>query len=428
MSKKIAFVTLGCKLNFAETATYERNFVRNGLEVVSWNEQADLCLVNTCSVTEHSDKKARNIIRKLHRISPSAGIIVTGCYAELKREEIAAIEGVALVFGASEKSSVVPTTMDWLNAHYPSHEEPEDIGTQQHTDTNADILPAWSVGERTRAFLKVQDGCNNFCAYCTVPYARGRSRNIPLCEVVREATEIAEHGIKEIVITGVNTGDFGRSTGESFLSLLEALDKIQGIERYRISSIEPNLLTDEIIAFTQASGKFQPHFHIPLQTGSDILLKSMGRRYDTALFESRINEVRRLWEAPGKPKVFFGIDVIAGLPGETEELLQETFDFLSRIQPAYLHIFPYSKRPGTRAAEMPGQVQESIKTERVKRLEELCKELETRFMEAHKGMQAKVLWEDRGKDGQMYGYTGNYIKVQRPFDPALCGKITDWTI
>jgi threonylcarbamoyladenosine tRNA methylthiotransferase MtaB len=415
MSKKIAFLTLGCKLNYAETSTYERGFLHNGFEVVPWSSQADVYLVNTCTVTEHSDKKARNMIRKVHKVSPKAAIVVTGCYAELRRDEITSIEGVSLVFGAKEKAQVVPGTLAFLGNSTLSLE-----------DCKGDTFSAYSSGERTRSFLKVQDGCNNFCAYCTVPYARGLSRNIPICELVKEAEHIAADGIKEIVITGVNTGDFGRTTGESFLDLLKQLNEVQGIERYRISSIEPNLITEEIIDWIASGTKFQPHFHIPLQSGSDTILKAVGRRYDTAFFASRIDYIRQAMERPGKPKVFFGIDVIAGLPGETDELFMESYNFLKdRIHPAFIHIFPYSKRPGTRAFDMKGQVQESIKTERVQKLEALCESLHSEFVASNKGVHEKVLFESKDKDGMMSGYTGNYIKIVRPYDASLVGRIVD---
>lgn len=289
------------------------------------------------------------------------------------------------------------------------------------------VFGAYSSGEeRTRAFLKVQDGCDNFCAYCTVPYARGRSRNIPICEVVKMARDIAAQGVKEIVLTGVNTGDFGRTSGESFLDLLKALNAVEGIERYRISSIEPNLITPEIVDWIASGTKFQRHFHIPLQSGSDTLLRRVGRRYDTALFASRIDYIRKAMERPGEPKVFFGIDVIVGLPGETEELFQETYTFLKeRIRPAFIHVFPYSRRPGTRAAEWKDQVQDSLKTERVARLEALCEELHSAFVSAHQGMRETVLWESSVKNGLMGGYTGNYIRVERPFDPARVNQLEE---
>ncbi len=424
---KIALTTLGCKLNYAETSTYERGFVAHGLEVVGWNEQADVYLVNTCAVTETAEKKSRNLMRRAHKLAPDALVVVTGCYAELKKEKLYEIDGVSRVFGAAEKSRLVEETMSMLASKTdPAGSVP---GTPIIGDSVPDTLPAYSTGERTRSFLKVQDGCNNFCAYCTVPFARGRSRNVPICEVVKQAEQIAAQGVKEVVLTGVNTGDFGRTTGESFLDLLKALEKVQGIERYRISSIEPNLITEETVDWIASGTKFQRHFHIPLQTGSDTLLKKVGRRYDTALFASRIDYIRKAMERPGQPKVFFGIDVIVGLPGETEELFQETFTFLrDRIRPAFIHVFPYSRRPGTRAAAMPDQVQDSVKTERVARLEALCTELHAAFVAENKGLPERVLWESSVKDGRMAGYTGNYIRLERDYDPARVNTLEDVTI
>lgn len=406
---RIAFLTLGCKLNYAETSTYERGFREAGYEVVGWKDSADIYLVNTCSVTRMSDAKSRNLIRKVHRVNPSASIIVTGCSAQLRREEIESIEGVTRVFGCNEKHLVVPETLGL------PHEEQE-------------TFPAYSTGERTRSFLKVQDGCNNFCAYCTVPYARGKSRNIPICTVVKQARAIADEGVKEIVLTGVNTGDFGRTTGESFLDLLKALNEVEGIERYRISSIEPNLITEEIIDWIASGTKFQPHFHIPLQTGSDDILKRMGRHYDTNFFAERIAYIRKAMEAPGKPEVFFGIDVMVGLPGETDEHFRRTCEFISSIRPAFIHVFPYSRRPGTVAAEFPDQVRDEVKTSRVAELEELCARLHADFVERNRGIKEKVLFESTDRKGMMEGYTGNYIRIERPYDPTLVGKLSDVTI
>lgn len=398
---KIAFTTLGCKLNYAETSTYQRAFVSAGWEVVPWSAQADVYLINTCAVTETAEKKSRNFIRRAHKTNPDAKILVTGCYAELRREELERIEGVWKVYGASEKSKIL------------------------QDNTESFILGAYSTGERTRSFLKVQDGCDNFCAYCTVPFARGRSRNIPICECVKMAREIAASGVKEVVLTGVNTGDFGRTSGESFLELLKALNEVEGIERFRISSIEPNLITPEIVDWIASGTKFQPHFHIPLQSGSDTMLRKVGRRYDTALFASRIEYIRKAMERPGGPKVFFGIDVIVGLPGETDELFRETYAFLERIRPAFIHVFPYSKRPGTRAAQWPEQVQESVKAARVAALEELCAKLHEEFVSANKGVREKVLWESSVKGGLMGGYTGNYIRLEKPFDAALVNTLEE---
>lgn len=410
---KIAFLTLGCKLNYAETSTYERGFKEAGLEVVPWQQKADIYLVNTCSVTATSDSKSRNLIRKVHRVNPSARIVVTGCSAQLRREEIERISGVTRVFGAEEKSLVVSETLH--GGAVPGTDIPRVFG-------------AYSTGERTRSFLKVQDGCNNFCKYCTVPYARGRSRNIPISECVENARKIASEGIKEIVLTGVNTGDFGRTTGESFLDLLKALNGVEGIERYRISSIEPNLITEEIVDWIASGTKFQPHFHIPLQTGADSQLEAMGRHYDTAFFRDRIDYIRSRMEAPGRPKVFFGIDVMVGLPGEGEELFLQTKEFIESVKPAFIHVFPYSRRPGTPAASMPGQVSEEEKKSRVAVLEELCTRLHEEFVEENRGVAEKVLFESACKDGMMEGYTGNYIRVRRPYDQSLVNTIVDITL
>lgn len=381
--------------------------------MVPWQQKADIYLVNTCSVTATSDSKSRNLIRKVHRVNPSARIVVTGCSAQLRREEIERISGVTRVFGAEEKSLVVSETLH--GGAVPGTDIPRVFG-------------AYSTGERTRSFLKVQDGCNNFCKYCTVPYARGRSRNIPISECVENARKIASEGIKEIVLTGVNTGDFGRTTGESFLDLLKALNDVDGIERYRISSIEPNLITEEIVDWIASGTKFQPHFHIPLQTGADSQLEAMGRHYDTAFFRGRIDYIRSKMEAPGRPKVFFGIDVMVGLPGESEELFLQTKEFIESVKPAFIHVFPYSKRPGTPAASMPGQVSEEEKKSRVAVLEELCTRLHEEFVEENRGVAEKVLFESACKDGMMEGYTGNYIRVRRPYDKSLVNTIVDITL
>ncbi|MGM9770950.1 MAG: tRNA (N(6)-L-threonylcarbamoyladenosine(37)-C(2))-methylthiotransferase MtaB [Candidatus Cryptobacteroides sp.] len=433
---KASYITLGCKLNYAETATYERGFLKAGFETVPWNGKADLYVVNTCSVTGQSDRKSRNIIRKLHKTSPEAAIVVTGCYAQLRRQEVEAIEGVSLVFGSNEKSHLVSDTLAFLEGRKAAVEMapgayPDEI--------SGDVFAAFSGGEeRTRAFLKIQDGCDNFCAYCTVPFARGRSRSISIEEAVGNAEKIAASGIREIVLTGVNTGDFGRRSGESFLELLKRLDAVEGIERYRISSIEPNLITEEIVDWIASGTKFQPHFHIPLQSGSDTILKDVGRHYDTAFFAERIDYIRKKMNpAPGernadgtlKPSVFFGIDVIAGLPGETDELFMETYNFLKdRIRPAFIHIFPYSKRPGTRSALRKDQVQDCVKTKRVEMLENLCRELHDEFTASQKGVKERVLFEDSCHDGMMGGYTGNYIRVERPWDPGLACKIVEVTL
>ena len=413
-SIRIAFITLGCKLNYAETSSYERELVKEGLEAVPWSKGADVFLVNTCTVTEHSDKKSRNIIRKLHRQNPEALIFVTGCYAQLKKAEIEAIEGVTAVFGATEKSRIVPTVLARIR------------GEESQVSEVSTFFPAYSSGERTRSFLKVQDGCDYKCHYCTVPYARGESRNIPIADIIPQAEAIAAEGIKEIVLTGVNTGDFGKTTGETFFELIQKLNEVYGIERYRISSIEPNLLTEEMIDWITSGTKFLPHYHIPLQSGCDTILKEMGRRYDTAAFAHKIQYIREKTEVPGGPKVFFGIDVIVGFPGETDELFMETYNFLRDVvRPAFIHIFPYSRRAGTPAAARKDQVQDCVKTKRVQMLEDLCTKLHQEFIEANKGVAEKVLFESTDRKGMMEGYTGNYIRVARPYDPELIGKIVE---
>ncbi len=441
MSHKIAFTTLGCKLNYAETSTYRRGFEAAGWEVVPWTQKADVYLVNTCAVTAVAEKKSRNLIRRAHSLSPDARILVTGCYAQLRRSELESMPGVWHVYGADEKKKILLLAEEGMVSETHGHPRPfkregpagieDDCGRgRSEAETVSDTIPsgannifgAYSTGERTRSFLKVQDGCDNFCAYCTVPFARGRSRSLPVCECVRNAREIASQGIREVVLTGVNTGDFGRGTSESFLDLLKALNDVSGIDRYRISSIEPNLITEEIVDWIASGTKFQPHFHIPLQSGSDTLLKKVGRRYDTALFASRINYIR----SKMGPHVFFGIDVIVGLPGETEELFQETVAFLRDVvKPAFIHVFPYSKRPGTRAAEWPGQVPESVKKERVAALEALCAQLHDEFVRSCKGLRAEVLWESARKDGMMGGYTGNYIRVERPWDASRVNTLEE---
>lgn len=410
---KIAFLTLGCKLNYAETSTYERGFVEAGCQVVPWQEAADVYVVNTCSVTATADSKSRNLVRKVLRINPSAFVVVVGCSAELRRGDIESIPGVAKVFGAGEKSQLVPWVLATLSGH------PIDFADLQS------VFPAYSTGERTRSFLKVQDGCDNYCKYCTVPYARGASRNVPISVCVDNARAIAAAGVREIVLTGVNTGDFGRTTGESFLDLLKALNEVEGIERYRISSIEPNLLSEEIIDWIASGTRFQPHFHIPLQTGSDVQLERMGRHYDTDFFRRKIAYVRKAMEGPGKPLVFFGIDVMVGLPGETAELFEQTRSFIEEINPAFIHVFPYSRRPGTPAADMPDQVPEEEKHRRVAVLEELCAKLHADFCARNRGVAEKVLFESTRRGGKMEGYTGNYIRVEHPYDASLVNTLVD---
>ena len=429
MNKKAAFITLGCKLNFAETSTFARRFAAEGWDEVKPGPGVDVVVINTCSVTEHADKKCRNLIRRLHKVAPEARIAITGCYAQLKPQEILEIDGVDLVVGTERKGELVPLILSLFEAgdgDAPSRQQ----GYSCDVDDVNSFFPAYASGERTRSFLKVQDGCDYHCAYCTVPLARGRSRNLPVAELVAQAREIAAQGIVEVVLTGVNTGDFGKTTGESFLSLLQALNEVLGIERYRISSIEPNLLTEEILRWIASGTKFLPHFHIPIQAGCNKTLKAMHRRYTAEQFEAKIALIRDILEKPEEryTRVFFGIDVIVGFPGETEEDFEETYRLLERVRPAFLHIFPYSRRAGTPAAERPDQVQESVKTARVQRLEALSDRLHAAFTAANAGRKANVLFESTMKGGKMFGYTENYLRVERPYDKDLIGKIVEVTV
>ena len=409
--KRVSFHTLGCKLNFSESSTLAREFERGGYKRVEPSEPTDVAVINSCSVTEHADKKCRNIIRKIHRRNPNAIIAVTGCYAQLRPEAIAAIEGVDIVLSNNDKEDL-----------YKRVVELKERGKAEVYSCSVENLTrffaAYSSGDRTRSFLKVQDGCDYKCAYCTIHYARGSSRNIPIADIVAEAKEIAAAGQKEIVITGINTGDFGRTTGERFIDLLRELDGVDGIERYRISSIEPNLITDEIIEFCAQSPKFVPHFHIPLQSGSTRILGLMRRRYTAERYRERIAKIRELM-----PDSFLGVDVIVGFPGEGEEEFMETYRLLEEVGASFLHIFPFSERPGTPAVDMPNKVQARISTERVSRLEELSAKLNRAFTERFIGTEREVLFESTNHDGLMYGYTDNYLRVSIPYNEAAVNNI-----
>lgn len=409
--KRVSFHTLGCKLNFSESSTLAREFERGGYKRVEPSEPTDVAVINSCSVTEHADKKCRNIIRKIHRRNPNAIIAVTGCYAQLRPEAIAAIEGVDIVLSNNDKGDL-----------YKRVVELKERGKAEVYSCSVENLTrffaAYSSGDRTRSFLKVQDGCDYKCAYCTIHYARGSSRNIPIADIVAEAKEIAAAGQKEIVITGINTGDFGRTTGERFIDLLRELDGVDGIERYRISSIEPNLITDEIIEFCAQSPKFVPHFHIPLQSGSTRILGLMRRRYTAERYRERIAKIRELM-----PDSFLGVDVIVGFPGEGEEEFMETYRLLEEVGASFLHIFPFSERPGTPAVDMPNKVQARISTERVSRLEELSAKLNRAFTKRFIGTEREVLFESTNHDGLMYGYTDNYLRVSTPFNEAAVNNI-----
>lgn len=409
-SKKVAFHTLGCKLNFSESSTLAREFEDNGYVRVPATSAADVYVINTCSVTEHADKKCRNAIRKLIAQSPGAKVVVTGCYAQLKPQEVAAIPGVNLVVGAAEKGNL----FQLLNNLRESI-EPEilscDIASVEK------IFPAYSSSDRTRSFLKIQDGCDYHCTYCTIPLARGKSRNLTIQEIVAEAGEIARKGIKEIILTGVNIGDFGKSTGESFLELITALDTLPVVDRYRISSIEPNLLTKEIIDFVAHSQRFQPHFHIPLQSGSNKILGLMQRRYTRELFAKKIGTIKEVL-----PQAFLGIDIIVGFPGETEEEFMESYSLLEKLNVSFLHIFPYSVRPNTPAAAMEPKVSVREILERTQRLRLLSAKLHRDFYLQNVGQMGTALFERGKKNDRMRGYTGNYILVDAPYNKDLTNQ------
>lgn len=397
--KRAAYFTLGCKLNFAETATIAHQLEQYGVQSVRKGERADICIVNTCSVTEVADHKCRQAIHKLVRQHPGAFVVVMGCYAQLKPEEVSSISGVSLVLRQSEKGKVVDYIMKALTKDHS--------GTESEEREPEPFVPSCSRGERTRYFLKVQDGCNYFCTYCTIPFARGRSRNGSIASLVEQAQQAAAEGGKEIVLTGVNIGDFGRSTGESFLDLLRALDEVEGIERYRISSIEPNLLTDEVLQFCASSRAFMPHFHIPLQSGSDEVLRLMHRRYDTSLFYNKVSRVRELM-----PDCFIGVDVIVGTRGETSSLFDEAERFIESLAISQLHVFSYSERPGTAALRIPHVVSPKEKHDRSQRLLAISNQKLSSFYERYLGQSRPVLLEHSRRRGIYNGFTDNYIKIE----------------
>jgi len=409
-NKKVAFFTLGCKLNFSETSTIARNFIEEGYDRVEFNESADVYVINTCSVTELADKKCRQIIKKANKLNPEAKIAVVGCYSQLKPEEIAAINGVDIVLGAKDKMKLIE--------HIENHKTDETEVHSCNINEVDEFAPAFSMGDRTRSFLKVQDGCDYYCSYCTIPFARGKSRNASVAETIQKAEEIAKNGIKEVILTGVNIGDFGKSTGESFFDLVKELDKVEGIERIRISSIEPNLLTDEILEFVSKSNKFLPHFHIPLQSGSDSILKLMRRKYDTLLFSERIKKIKSLI-----PDAFIGIDVIIGFPGETDELFEETLNFLKQSDCSFLHVFTYSERPNTRTVKMEGKVPNEAKTKRSRILHDLSERKLQDFYKQNIDTERSVLFEGNKKENKMFGFTENYIKVETVFNKELVNSV-----
>ena len=403
---KIACFTLGCKLNYAETSAIVEQLQKEGADVVHDGETADICLVNTCSVTEVADHKCRQQISKMTRRHPGALVVVTGCYAQLKPEQVAGLDGVDLVLGSEEKVRLVPEIIRRVNM---MPEERLLAKHEFHTSRTADIrhfFPSCASGERTRYFLKVQDGCDYYCTYCTIPFARGRSRNGSIESMVEQARGVAAKGGREIVITGVNIGDFGKSTGETFLDLVKALDAVEGIERYRISSIEPNLLTDEVIRYCASSRAFMPHFHIPLQSGSDEVLRLMKRRYDTALFRSKVERVLELM-----PDAYIGVDVIVGTRGETEEMFEDAFRFMESLPVSEYHVFSYSERPGTKALAIPHVVTPEEKHRRSQRILALSERKMRDFYRRYETTTRPVLLEHSHRDGVIYGFTDNYIRV-----------------
>ena len=442
--KKAAYYTLGCKLNFSETSTFGKMLEDMGVITAKKGEKADICLINTCSVTEVADHKCRQAIHRMVRNNPGAFVIVTGCYAQLESENVSKIEGVDLVLGANEKAHLIQYLSDaWaqkfaqengLAAQTPQNGDAESsqngdaAALHQHYSVKTKEIktfqPSCSRGNRTRYFLKVQDGCNYYCTYCTIPIARGRSRNGSIASLVAQAEEVARQGGKEIVITGVNIGDFGRTTGETFLQLIQALDRVEGIERYRISSIEPNLLTDEIIEWCARSRAFMPHFHIPLQSGSDTVLRLMHRHYDTALFRTKVERIRQVM-----PDAFIGVDVIVGTRGETAECFEETYTFLESLDISQLHVFSYSERPGTKALEIPHVVSPQEKHARSQRLIALSERKHRAFCQRFVGTVRPVLWEHAREGQPMQGFTDNYVRVEMPADhQALDNTITSITL
>ena len=405
--KKAAYATLGCKLNFSETSTFAKMLQEMGVRTATKDEQADLVLVNTCSVTDVADHKCRQTIHRLVRQHPQAFVVVTGCYAQLEAENVAKIEGVDLVLGSNEKASLIQFLSEgWMN-RVAADEKTEGRFFAQKTKNIKSFAPSCSRGNRTRYFLKVQDGCDYFCTYCTIPYARGFSRNPTIDSLVAQAEEAAREGGKEIVLTGVNIGDFGKTTGERFIDLVKALDAVEGISRYRISSLEPDLASDELIDYCARSRAFMPHFHIPLQSGSDTVLRLMHRHYDRRLFAEKILKIKEVM-----PDAFLGIDVMVGCRGETPECFEETFELLRDLPVTQLHVFPYSERPGTSALSIPYVVTEKDKKLRSKRLLELSDEKTQAFYAAHRGEQAEVLFEKATRGRAMHGFTRNYIRVE----------------
>jgi threonylcarbamoyladenosine tRNA methylthiotransferase MtaB len=416
INKKVALYTLGCKLNFSETSTVARMFQEEGFARVDFNETPDVFVINTCSVTENADKKCKQLVRKALKVNPDAFIAIIGCYAQLKPEEIAQIYGVDMVLGASEKFKIVE--------HFQDLEKKEKaVVFASKIKEVKEFVPSYSKGDRTRSFLKIQDGCDYFCTFCTIPLARGKSRNNSIAETVEVAKEVALTAAKEVILTGVNIGDFGQGEGENFFELIQELDKIEGIERFRISSIEPNLLSNEVIDFVAQSDKFMPHFHIPLQSGSNKILKAMRRKYLKELYVERVTRIKELM-----PHASIGVDVIVGFPGETEEDFLETYHFLNELDVSYLHVFTYSERQNTTAVKMDGVVPKHIRADRSKMLHILSDKKKRFFYQQHLGKTYNVLFEAEQHDDALNGFTDNYIKVKIPYSADFENQIKTVTL
>jgi threonylcarbamoyladenosine tRNA methylthiotransferase MtaB len=411
--KKVAFYTLGCKLNFSETSTIARNFENQGFAKVDFNDSPDIVIINTCSVTENADKKCRNIVKKALKNNPDAFITMIGCYAQLKPTQISEIPGVDLVLGANEKFNILE--------HIENLEKKElaEVKSNNIKETR-DFIPSHSMGDRTRSFLKIQDGCDYFCTFCTIPLARGKSRNASISETLVEANKIGQSDIKEVVLTGVNIGDFGQGDDENFHQLVQELDKIEGVDRWRISSIEPNLLENDTIEFVANSENFVPHFHIPLQSGSDVLLKAMRRKYLSDLYTNRVAKIKELM-----PDACIGVDVIVGFPGETEEEFMKTVNFLNGLDVSYFHVFTYSERANTTAKKMEGSIPVNIRRERSRQLQILSEKKKRHFYSTQLGKTKPVLFEAEENEGTIFGFTDNYVKVKMPYDKNLVNQIVE---
>lgn len=411
-SETISFYTLGCKLNFSETSGIARLFEEKGFARIDFQEGADIVVINTCSVTDQADKKCRNIVKQARRLNENAFIAVIGCYAQLKPEEILSIEGVNIVLGASEKFTLLEKIEEWQTEQFAPRLEVSPIKEAKT------FFPSFSMGDRTRSFLKVQDGCDYFCSFCTIPLARGRSRSNSVAATVDQALQIVKTEVKEVVLTGVNIGDFGKGTDESFLDLIIALDQVEGIERFRISSIEPNLLSNEIIEFVANSNRFVPHFHIPLQSGDDKVLSAMRRKYDTSLYTDRIQTIKTLM-----PDACIGVDVICGYPEEDEESFLRTYQYLNELDISYLHVFTYSERPNTIAIRREDQVPMEVRRERSKQLQILSEKKRRHFYESQLGKTFTVLFESGDQTSGMRGFTENYIKIQTEYHPEWLNQL-----